>query len=80
MKIVTTIPDADVLMLPKEYDAIWPDGGALTQAKSFKGHAPHTVSPIDMKFLTEDQLNVLYKKDFWTINVRHDVIQLICIM
>ena len=51
-----------MVSLSNEYDAIQPDGGAITYGESFKGHAPHTVSPIDMKFLTQVQLNVLYKK------------------
>ena len=36
----------------------------------WEGHAPHTISLIDLKFDTQVQLNVLYKKGNWTRKLR----------
>ena len=36
----------------------------------WEGHAPHTVSLIDLKFDTQVQLHVLYKKASWTMKLR----------
>ena len=36
----------------------------------WEGHAPHTISLIDLKFDTQVQLNVLYKKAHTTIKLR----------
>ena len=35
----------------------------------WEGHAPHAVSLIDLKFDTQVQLHVLYKKALWTIKL-----------
>ncbi len=63
-----------VHQLLKKYEFNWPHGGAIindSKIQHLKGHAPHTVSPIDLKLDTQVQLMVLYKKASWTIKVRH---------
>lgn len=67
MSFFSPLTVSDVHVLPKKYDPNLLDGGAVIEVQKcnfWKGYTPHNGNLTDLKFDTQVQLYVPYKK--WT--------------